>query len=345
MTVRSPSSADSLASLSRTGRRETFHAGHGCLYIALATAAIAAVPAYGDAAPDQMALFAAMALLLLGVPHGGFDVALARRRWRPNAQFVPIHFLFKYIGLAGAVLGLWLLLPELALPLFLAMSAWHFGGDWRRDLEPLPRSVVGAALICFPALWHRQDVIEIFAWLAPIGVARQVAELMAICAVPLAQAAAVVVVLTACRNLLAAGEMLATLLLSALVGPLTFFVIYFCGLHSVRHMSHAYDELQPVSLAEFVRTAVPYAVPAILATLAGGWLLVDLEAGPALLGAVFLALAALSVPHMALVDWFEPKDLHVDHLIQGRQPSALKIAAALSRYAACFSALIRSQVR
>ena len=182
MTVRSPSSADSLASLSKTGRRETFHAGHSCLYIALATAAIAAVPAYGDAAPDQMALFAAMALLLLGVPHGGFDVALARRRWRPNAQFVPIHFLFKYVGLAGAVLGLWLLLPELALPLFLAMSAWHFGGDWRRDLEPLPRSVVGAALICFPALWHRQDVIEIFTWLAPIGVARQVAELMAICA-------------------------------------------------------------------------------------------------------------------------------------------------------------------
>ena len=71
---------------------------------------------------------------LLGLPHGALDHRVASALWplvkrRDHAMFVA-----AYIGLAIAVLALWIVVPSIALAAFLIYSALHFSDDWRADL-------------------------------------------------------------------------------------------------------------------------------------------------------------------------------------------------------------------
>lgn len=247
-------------------------------------------------------LIAAAAMLLLGVPHGAFDVALAHRRWSIGTPRTLAAFLAAYIGLAVLFAALWFALPQLALPVFIAMSGYHFAGDWRRDIQLIPRTVVGLAIITAPALLHRETVIEIFTWLVPADVAVATAETMAVVSIPLLQAGAGIVLVTAWHRPAAAFEMAVTLLLAVFASPLVFFVTYWCGLHSARHMLTVVGELQPRTPSTFLRLSLPYAPLAIVGVLAGVLFWPHLELGQAALATLFVALAALTVPHMLLVD-------------------------------------------
>jgi len=252
-------------------------------------------------------LVAGAAMLLLGVPHGAFDVALAHRRWEIDTPRALTAFLALYIGLAAVFAAVWFLLPQLALPVFIVMSGAHFAGDWRRDVAILPRIVVGLALITAPALLHREPVVEIFAWLVPADVALTTAEVMAAASIPLLQAAALIVLVTAWSRPAAALEMAATLLLAVFAAPLVFFVTYWCGLHSVRHVLTVGEELRPRSLGALGRLSMPYAPLAIVGVALGAVLWPHLDVGQALLAAIFVGLAALTVPHMLLVDQCAPR--------------------------------------
>jgi len=193
------------------------------------------------------------------------------------------------------------------LPIFIAMSGVHFAGDWRRDIGTLPRSVIGLALITAPALLHREPVIEIFAWLVPAEVAVTTAEVMAATAIPLLQAAALIVLVTAWTRPGAALEMSAVLLLAVFATPLVFFVTYWCGLHSLRHVIALQRELKPRSIAALGRLSFPYAPITIIGVLMGALFWPHLDLGQAVLAVLFVSLAALTVPHMMLVDLIAPK--------------------------------------
>lgn len=247
-------------------------------------------------------LVAGALMLLLGVPHGAFDVALAHRRWDIGTPRALTAFLALYVGLAAAFAAIWFLLPQLALPVFIVMSGVHFAGDWRNDMPLLPRIIVGLALITAPALLHREPVTEIFAWLVPAEVAITTAEVMAAASIPLLQAAALIVLVMAWLRPAAALEMAATLLLAVFAAPLVFFVVYWCGLHSVRHVLSVREELKPSSLAGLARLSLPYAPISMIGVILGALLWPHLEPGQAMLAVLFVALAALTVPHMMLVD-------------------------------------------
>ena len=110
---------------------------------------------------------AAVVIVVLGVPHGAFDVALARNRWNIGSSIRMIGFLTTYIALAGTVFVIWALLPALALPCFLLISGYHFAGDWDERLGRLSRFIVGTAIITSPAVFYSAEVTEIFSWIVP----------------------------------------------------------------------------------------------------------------------------------------------------------------------------------
>jgi len=280
---------------------------HRASFTALALA-FALPSAFGaDLSLMDFPLLAGAAMLVLGVPHGAFDIALAHRRWNIGSPRALTGFLALYIGLAAAFAAIWFLLPQLALPIFIAMSGVHFAGDWQRDIGTLPRSVIGLALITAPALLHREAVIEIFAWLVPADVAVTTAEVMAATAIPLLQAAALIVLVTAWTRPGAALEMSAVLLLAVFATPLVFFVTYWCGLHSLRHVIALQRELKPRSIAALGRLSFPYAPITIIGVLMGALFWPHLDLGQAVLAVLFVSLAALTVPHMMLVDLIAPK--------------------------------------
>lgn len=279
---------------------------HRAAYIALALA-LALPAAFGYAISLKDApLLAGLVMLLLGVPHGGFDIALAHRRWQIGAPRALAGFLALYVGLAAAVVVLWFALPQLALPAFILMSAYHFSGDWSEDLPGLPRIVLGLGMISAPALLHRDAVSAIFAWLVPAETAGMTAQWMAAASVPLLQAGALILLVMAWTRPAAAVEIAATLLLAVFASPLVFFVVYWCLLHSPRHLLAVRSELRPRNWAAFVRLSWPYAPLAILGVLLGALLLPQLQLGQAVLAALFIGLAGLTVPHMALVDLCRP---------------------------------------
>ena len=73
---------------------------------------------------------ALLAIGLLGVPHGSFDAAIARRSgWQINNLFSWIEFHIVYLLLAIAVTILWWWFPLGSLSVFLLLSGLHFGAS------------------------------------------------------------------------------------------------------------------------------------------------------------------------------------------------------------------------
>lgn len=256
--------------------------------------------------PLDMPLLAGAIILVLGVPHGAFDVAVWTDRNGLGRRPAISTMLFGYVALAGGFFGLWLMAPALALPVFLAMSIYHFSGDWDHDLDRLPRLLVAAAMITAPAGLHRGEVVEIFSWLAPEPVANSVGLIMAAMALPLLQASVVVIALIASQRPWAAAELVVVLALAWLTPPMLFFLVYFCGLHSMRHMIETHQQLHSASVGAFFRSALPYAPLAIIGTLIGAFGMSTLPPGPALIGMIFMALGALTVPHIVVVELCSP---------------------------------------
>jgi len=258
--------------------------------------------------PIEMPIPAGLAILVLGVPHGAFDVAIWNSRNGDRSAHGLSGMLVKYVALAGGFFCLWLIAPAVALPIFIAMSIYHFSSDWDHDLDGIPRLIVAGAMISAPAALHRAEVIEIFSWLSPTETANAVALAMATAALPLLQASLVVMVLTAARRPWAAAELAAVLALAWLTPPLMFFLVYFCGLHAVRHMIETHRLLGAPAGYTFACAAFPYAPLAIAGTVGGALTFSTLPPGPALVGAIFMALGALTVPHIIVVDWYGSTD-------------------------------------
>ena len=63
------------------------------------------------------------AVLIIGVPHGGLDGAVARRvGWTPNlVGWLTFHL--AYIAIAAIVTAIWWWFPTVSLGLFLVISA------------------------------------------------------------------------------------------------------------------------------------------------------------------------------------------------------------------------------
>jgi Brp/Blh family beta-carotene 15,15'-monooxygenase len=239
-------------------------------------------------------------ILCLGVPHGAADIAVIERTWHLTRWGETALALVAYLLLAGGVLLVWWLQPELSLALFLIGSAYHFGGDWGH--HPPARMLRGAAMLIATTIFHEGQVIEIFGWLATPKAGDDVVAAMVALSGPIIVSAVFCALSRVRTRPRAALEYGATLAMAMILPPITFFILYFCLLHSPRHMLTIRTVLADWPLPRLLTTSAPYALMAIAGTLLGATLLSSLHAAPALLSAVFIALAALTVPHMLLAE-------------------------------------------
>ncbi len=253
--------------------------------------------------PPLVVQIAAIAILaaVLGMPHGALDPLIARRLgyWRTPLTFAVFNLV--YTGVAAAVVALWLLAPVPSLVAFLLISAAHFGSDWNRERPLALRFVTGAALLSLPSLRDQDAVADLYATLAGDG-ARVVAQAQAAIGPVLLVALAAAAVIAARRAPHEGIELLAAAALALLAQPLMFFIVYFCALHSARHLREGFREEQGHGRRLTVLIVATYTLAPLL--MAGAFLWAT--AGTAsldeqLLRVVFIGLAALTVPHMALV--------------------------------------------
>ena len=96
-------------------------------------------------------------------------------------------------------------------------------------------------------------------------------------------------------------ELFGLLLLAWVLPPLFFFAVYFCGLHSPRHIIESARVLRWHTRAVRM-TALGISIITVAAALGIYVSLPAIDATPRLLAVIFIGLAALTVPHMLLLE-------------------------------------------
>jgi len=94
------------------------------------TSDLTALDLTGSVGFDLLSLVALAAIVIIGLPHGAFDGAVALALGYGQTLKSMLGFVFTYVAISLLVVLFWLAFPVLALLLFLAISAVHFGiGD------------------------------------------------------------------------------------------------------------------------------------------------------------------------------------------------------------------------
>lgn len=270
------------------------------------------------ALPDLMShtvqmLGMALVVLLLGLPHGALDPWLAQSlKWQDSARQRWV-FNAVYGLLSVSVVVAWVFFPVLCLGVFLLISAWHFSGDWDANLPWVWRRALGALLLLMPVGFHTQEVAVLFAHLSGDGGAALAhglalpAGALALGMVLIASAAA------AQRQWALVIELLLLVLLAFAAPPLVYFALYFCLLHSPRHMAHIFQQSPRSEHAGLVRMMGRYTAATLVGLAGLAWLWSSASTDTLLMRVVFVGLAALTVPHMALIGLASWRRSHPDH--------------------------------
>ena len=271
-----------------------------------ALAGLGMAVAYTVIQPDLPAqvLMLAPLVAVLGLPHGALDLPIAEALWPLTGWRRKAVFVAMYLGVSGAVIAIWLLAPGASLAMFLGYSALHFSDDWTQAWPPL-RWSGGAATIGAPALLHHGEVEAIFAVLAPQIVAALVADAAALVGVLAFAGFVLCCVLSRQARGAAALEQGILWITAAALPPLMYFAVYFCALHSVRHFTATMRVIADArrAMAVAVTLSAMVTLAAVMVQLYGSTAqVVDLT--DQIIRIVFIGLAALTVPHMILVDRF-----------------------------------------
>ena len=251
---------------------------------------------------QQQELFVASGLIvLLGVPHGALDPLFAQRLLQINSHTAWCGFVAIYLLFAVLVVVVWWYLPLIFLIAFLVLSILHFSGDLLEGATFAERLVYGGAIILLPALWHSKELTRLFSHLVGSNAAIPVVAVMQLIAWPWLLTLLLLFLRSFRRDSLHALEIMAIGLLTWIATPLLSFAIYFCAMHSPRHIlrTRQYAGVAPGRMA--LVALLPLA--SVLGFGGLGWyFLPSPSIDERMLQLLFVTLAALTLPHMVLVE-------------------------------------------
>ena len=263
---------------------------------------------------DMASVIALLFVVLIGLPHGAFDGAIANHLGAGRSFTAAAKFIASYCATVGLVIAIWIMFPAVTLALFLIISMIHFGrGDASAKSGPvfMTQVLLHGGLPIFGIIYFQQSsVIPLFDALT--NGASDLAILISKIMVPVLGSMAGLYGLMAFRDASLRARFAEFILLAmviAILPPLVSFALYFCIIHTGRHMRRIWHVLaSTISPKGLYRQAAGFTVASWLV---GGAAFLWLENGDldaALLQVVFIGLAALTVPHMILVDGFFAKE-------------------------------------
>ena len=248
-------------------------------------------------------------IVMIGLPHGAYDGAVAIHLGIIKRFSSFVKFMIIYVALAALVVAIWLIAPIISLIIFLTISMLHFGaGDIKNGQGVLGFSEAlahGGLAIVGISQFHRSEVDEIFSYLINsdttyVWLAIDILTVATIFAI-------ITCVLQALNNSKWSVTVLELILLGivyAVAPPLLGFAIYFCCVHSARHFRKIYASIkQSVSTTSIRNQAILFTSISWIAAGIAFWMFADFaNPGPTIMRITFIGLAALTVPHMLLID-------------------------------------------
>ena len=255
-------------------------------------------------------ILAIVAVLLFGVPHGGLDGAVARRIGWPTSIISWVVFHFTYIVLAALVTVLWWLFPLACLSVFLLISALHFGASDIIDVgtDVLPWATHGG-LVCIVIPSLQPTLVEpIFTILVGADNASLLMIIITNLFFPwlLCLAGYFFFAYQQDQYRKPLISLLVFIGLVFMLPPLISFSLYFCLWHSRGHMLRLWHSLEGTERNRSVTEALIYTV---ISWISIGFIFYFYQepSSIALINITFIGLAALTLPHMLLVDYADRK--------------------------------------
>ena len=259
---------------------------------------------------DKLGTFNFIVLILFiaffGVPHGSLDALFAKKAF----ALITLRDWFKFVGLylliSIGVLIFWLWLPTIFFILFLCFSALHFSDDISNIDSKIIRFLYGFNIILLPSILHSDQLALLYGYLIDNNDAIAVVSLMRPFAMTTILLTALITIgfylkkqHIGSRQLL---EISAVSLLLFIVKPLLAFTMYFCFMHSARHMVRAKFYFKDDSNKYFLLTLILPTLFVLIFCVSVFQLLPTQNVDENLIKVTFAALAALTFPHAFLLN-------------------------------------------
>jgi Brp/Blh family beta-carotene 15,15'-monooxygenase len=274
-------------------------------YICVCSLAALATLANLNMTSDNLMIVLALAVTFLGLPHGALDFAVAKSLNLVTSVSLAIQFVSIYVVIAALSIIFWICLPGIALVLFLCISVFHFSADWRGTVPLLFRLSLASVLLCGPSVLYSEVVTELFtALLLTSQAANWVIQGMQVTF----YAGICIFIYFLIRlsmykkrpSLWHYTEWLTLLVSSLILTPLLHFGLYFCLLHSPKHLQDVGVKLN-VSVKRAIVISLPFVVLTIVAAVSLYGLFGTRELNIDLLRWIFIGLFGLTMSHMILV--------------------------------------------
>jgi Brp/Blh family beta-carotene 15,15'-monooxygenase len=247
-------------------------------------------------------LLGALALVvILGVPHGSLDVLFAKQTY----QLVHIKKWLKFLGFYSAssllIIALWMLVPGFFFVVFLILSAIHFADDINLSGHQLLKLSYGFAIITLPAVIQGSELTKLYGMIIDTALAQQIVWIskyvgfLLLSLLPIQFFANKV----NCRSQI---EVIAIAILFLMATPILAFTIYFCFMHSGRHLVRSHFFLNSFKTQEFIYALILPTMAVIFVGLCIWYFKLSPSFEKDLIQIIFVGLAALTVPHAWLLN-------------------------------------------
>ena len=266
--------------------------------VAIAASFIVALLSFGmdSHLSSTMLLGALFLIVILGVPHGSLDVLFARQTYQLVHVSKWLKFLLLYSVCCLLIITLWMLIPSLFFIVFLILSGIHFSDDINFPSNQLLKLCYGFAIITLPSIIHGAELIKLYAMIIDEGVAQQIVVISKYLGIFLLGLLAVLIV----RKKICIRtkfEILAISILFLTTTPILAFTLYFCLMHSARHLIRSHFFLAHANHKEFIYSLIIPTLAVIIMGICIWYFKLTASVEKDLIQIIFVGLAALTVPH------------------------------------------------
>ena len=256
-------------------------------------------------------------ILSVGISHGALDNYKANKILKIYKINNKLVFYFSYIFISILIILSWIFFSLITLLAFLLIASYHFGREdtsflikKNSSFDQLLYLVKGSLIIFSPLFFHTEETLKIF-------------ELLLINNSFLVFIKNEHWVINVCLILNFLGylyfvfrnnfdnfeilflDFLLILIINFIFSPLLAFTIYFCFLHSIRHIISIVLELDEANFSNgiklFIKKALPLTVVTAILYLLAVFLIANFYGfNTAIIQVIFIGLASLTFPHILL---------------------------------------------
>jgi Brp/Blh family beta-carotene 15,15'-monooxygenase len=243
-----------------------------------------------------MLLGALSLVVILGVPHGSLDVLFARQTYQLVHMTKWIKFLSLYMASCLLIIALWMLAPGFFFVAFLILSAIHFSDDINLPGHQLLKLSYGFAIISLPGVIHGAELTKLYAMIIDEDISQKIVLISKYLGIFLIGLLAALI-MSKKIDTRTKFEVVAISILFLTTTPILAFTIYFCLMHSARHLVRSRFFLEAFQRQQFIYALILPTIAVIIMGFGIWYFKLTPSFERDLIQIIFVGLAALTVPH------------------------------------------------